>query len=278
MATYTVKSGENLYDIALKLFGSVEGIFNLLVCNTEAISETGLSLEQTIKAGTVLEYTENVLSKDILDEITKMNASVKNGEHIFKHYIPEIYINTYVKKFNQEIIKNAIKLWPTIKNYSAGTVSEDTVESFLKYLNSYCIWTTSFTESDIATLVAGNYTKATTILSPGRLYVPKMLVRQVGMESRLTYNMKKQSVMLIDWGDNKDVQMCAIANTRQELEHCYDDNGEHIISIYGDFEFSLLDLREIGGVYYPLSVISVSGDFYTALGSNYNINRLIDRT
>ena len=278
MATYTVKSGENLYDIALKLFGSVEGIFNLLVCNTDAISETGLSLESTITAGTVLEYTDKVISQDIVNEILKKGASVKNGEHVFNHYIPEIYINTYVKKFNQELVKNAIKLWPTIKNYLSGGATEDTIESFLKYLNSYCIWTSQFVEADIPNLIAGNYTKAINIVSPGRLYVPKMLIKQSGMESSITYNMKKQSVMLIDWGDNKDADMCVLTNTRQEREHCYDDNGQHIISIYGDFEFSLLDLSSINGVYYPLSEITVSGDFYTALANNNTINRLINRT
>lgn len=278
MATYTVKNGENLYDIALKLFGGVEGIFNLLVCNTEAISETGISLYDTIEKGAVLNYTDSNINVDIAKELLNKKASVRNGEHLFEHYDPDTYIKTYVKKYNQEIVKSAIKLWPAIKTYSSGNVDEDTIESFLKYLNSYCIWNIQFTESDIPELVEGNYSKAKNIVAPGRLYVPKMIVIQNGTESAITFNMKKQSVMLIDWGDNKPVDMCVLANTRQEKEHSYEDNGQHIISIYGDVEFTFLDLSAIEGVYYPLSEIVVSGDFYTALPNNATINKLIKRS
>ena len=84
MATYIVKNGENLYDIALKLFGSVEGVFNLLVCNQDAIKETGLSLEKTIKAGTELTYTDSIINKDVADAIEDDNIRVKNGEHTYR--------------------------------------------------------------------------------------------------------------------------------------------------------------------------------------------------
>ena len=278
MATYTVKNGENLYDIALKLFGSVEGIFNLLVCNTDAISETGLSLYDTLEKGMVLNYTERNINADITRELLGKKASVRNGEHLFEYYDPDAYIRAYVKKYNRDVVINSIKLWPDITSYSSGNVSAETIDDFLEYLNLNCVWIEAFTEADIPALVIGNYSKAKNIVTPEKIYVPKMIVMQKGSESGITFNMKGHSVMLIDWGDCKAVDMCVLSNTRQEKEHSYEDNGEHVIKIYGDFEFKFLDLSAINGVYYPLSEITVSGDFYTALPNNTTINTLINRT
>ena len=84
--------------------------------------------------------------------------------------------------------------------------------------------------------------------------------------------------MIVDWGDNTAPEMCVVTSTRTTLEHCYEDAGSHIINIYGDLGFSLLDLRGIGGTYYPLTEIQVTGDFYSDLQTNTTINRLIRRT
>ena len=35
MGKYTVTEGQNLYDVALHLTGSIEGIVDLLICNPE---------------------------------------------------------------------------------------------------------------------------------------------------------------------------------------------------------------------------------------------------
>ena len=84
--------------------------------------------------------------------------------------------------------------------------------------------------------------------------------------------------MIIDWGDDAPPEMCVVTNKKMVAEHCYEDAGEHIINIYGDIGFSLLDLRGIGGTYYPLTEIIVTGDFYSDLQTNSIINRLINRT
>ena len=51
MATYTVQYGQNLFDVALTLYGSIEGILDLLVNNKN------LSINTELKYGDELEYT-----------------------------------------------------------------------------------------------------------------------------------------------------------------------------------------------------------------------------
>ena len=51
MATYTVQYGQNLFDVALTLYGSIEGILDLLVYNKN------LSINTELKYGDELEYT-----------------------------------------------------------------------------------------------------------------------------------------------------------------------------------------------------------------------------
>lgn len=272
MATYTVKNGENLYDIALKLFGGVEGVFNLLVCNQDAIKEEGLSLEQTIEAGTVLNYTDsNVINKDVVDGIVKGGGSVKNGEHLYNYYFPDLYISSYVKKFNVEVAEKSLQLWPDI----GSSQDQREISDYLAYLNNNCVWTETFEAADIADLVGGDYTKAENITMPERIKIPKMIVKQKGMESSITFRMKPDSVMMIDWGDTQPYDMCLISDLTTVVEHCYEDEGDHVITIYGDFSFSRLDLTGIGGVYYPLAEINVNGDFTSPFPGNSIINELI---
>ena len=45
MATYKVKLNQNILDIALELYGTIEGVFDLLITNT------GLSMNTDLKTG-----------------------------------------------------------------------------------------------------------------------------------------------------------------------------------------------------------------------------------
>lgn len=51
MAEYVVKMGQNLIDVALTLYGSIEGLLDLMVNNP------GLSLDTEIRNGDKLNYT-----------------------------------------------------------------------------------------------------------------------------------------------------------------------------------------------------------------------------
>lgn len=279
MGTYIVKAGENIFDIALKIYGGIEGLFDLVASNEDAINQTGFSLNDTLKAGTQLTFTDDfAVNADITNWLVKNNVKVRNGEHVYFHYNIEKYAMSYAKQYNLAIIRNAFRLWPTMKRYSSGAPDEKTVEDFLKYVNTHSIWIAEVTEANIPTLESGNYSLMTNLIVPTRINMPRMVVKQTGNLSTFTYNLKKLGVMIVDWGDNTAPEMCVVTSTRTTLEHCYDDAGTHIINIYGDLGFSLLDLRGIGGTYYPLTEIQVTGDFYSDLQTNTTINRLIRRT
>lgn len=276
MATYIVKRGENLFDIALKLYGSIEGIFNLLVLNTDSINHTGLSIEQTLMPGTALQYTsDKEINFDIANEIRKNGIKVRNGEHLYVYYNPETYIKSYVKRHNQGILKNAIILFPAIRDYSDGDVDEKTIGDFLAYINSFCVWNDKFVESDIPAIIGGDYAKAINTNEPERLFVPKMIVFQDGNETGFVFKMEEDSVVLIDWDDESGYDVCATANVRREIRHRYKDGGSHVIKVYGSFRFVFLDLRDINGTYYPMSEISVSEFLYGAQMANTESNQLI---
>lgn len=61
MGEYTVTTGQNLYDIAMHVHGSIEGIVDLLILNPE------LSLEDKLMTGDNLQYTDDyVINEDIV--------------------------------------------------------------------------------------------------------------------------------------------------------------------------------------------------------------------
>ena len=53
MGKYTVTAGQCIYDIALHLYGSIEGITDLLISNP------ALSLEDTLRSGQELVYSDD---------------------------------------------------------------------------------------------------------------------------------------------------------------------------------------------------------------------------
>ncbi|BFK46679.1 hypothetical protein [Alistipes sp. i18-0019-D1] len=55
MGRYTVITGQNLYDVALDIYGSIEGITDLLLSNP------ALSMMSELRAGQVLDYSDGVL-------------------------------------------------------------------------------------------------------------------------------------------------------------------------------------------------------------------------
>jgi len=80
MAKIEVKTGQNIYDIALMTHGTVGGVIDLLKSNPD------IDINQNINAGTVLEYTEtpNAFSEFVntksLIVATDENVSNTGGE------------------------------------------------------------------------------------------------------------------------------------------------------------------------------------------------------
>lgn len=107
MPTYTVRSGQNIYDIALSLYGSLEGIFYLLVANE------WLTLETTLKHGMKLEYSEDMIINQAIPIWFKDNGIlVKNGEHTLKYLDIEDFIHTHMKDVHPELDEELSDLSP----------------------------------------------------------------------------------------------------------------------------------------------------------------------
>lgn len=80
MQTYKVINGQNLYDVALALYGSIEGVFDLLINNPE------LSFETVLQAGDELYWDEDyVVNSDVVDTLqSSLYITPANGErHVY---------------------------------------------------------------------------------------------------------------------------------------------------------------------------------------------------
>lgn len=79
MAQHKVKFHQNIFDVAIELYGSIEGLYDLLISNR------WLSMETELTPGMVLEYHEYfVLNDDVTDEIAAQGYKVANGErHVY---------------------------------------------------------------------------------------------------------------------------------------------------------------------------------------------------
>lgn len=74
-STYIVQNKQNIYDVAVQLYGSVEGIFDLLITND------WLTMDTTLKAGDELQYhPQYTLNKDILGLLNERGIVVVNGD------------------------------------------------------------------------------------------------------------------------------------------------------------------------------------------------------
>ncbi len=75
MGKYKITAGQNIYDVAMHLYGSIEGIVDLLINNPE------LSLDGTLKSGEELEYTDGfTISPDIIAYNRMYSLLPANGE------------------------------------------------------------------------------------------------------------------------------------------------------------------------------------------------------
>ena len=88
MPKYTVKGSQTLFDIALHLYGTIEGLFDLLISNPE------LSMMSNLVAGQELEYhDEFVINQGIVNKFAENNQIIINGER-----------NVYHKPISEELV------------------------------------------------------------------------------------------------------------------------------------------------------------------------------
>jgi len=76
MGKYTVTAGQCIYDIALHLYGSIEGITDLLISNP------ALSLEDTLRSGQELVYSDDFeIDSDVVAWYRNNGIKPSGGEH-----------------------------------------------------------------------------------------------------------------------------------------------------------------------------------------------------
>lgn len=98
MAQYKVRSGQNIYDVALTLYGSIEGIFDLLISNE------WLNMETQLSYGMVLNYHEEfAVNKSIVIWLKDNNVLVKNGEHIYHYLDIEELVKSHIATYHSAI-------------------------------------------------------------------------------------------------------------------------------------------------------------------------------
>jgi hypothetical protein len=83
MATYIVQPNQNIFDISLQLYGTIEGIFDLLITNS------GLSMNIDLVTGQELEYHEDfILNSTVVDGLSSDSIIPANGERHVYHKVP----------------------------------------------------------------------------------------------------------------------------------------------------------------------------------------------
>ena len=111
MKQYTVRSGQNIYDVSLTLYGTVEGIFDLLISNE------GLTMDTKLSYGMVLNYHEEfVVNSGIVSWLTDNNVLVKNGEHVYNYIDVEAIVKQHIYSYHAEQYDELQYLSPDERN------------------------------------------------------------------------------------------------------------------------------------------------------------------
>ena len=94
MAKYKVKREQNLYDVALHLYGTIEGLFDLLISNPS------LNMQAPLVADMELEYHDDfVINPSIVNQFTERGIVPVNGER-----------NVYYKDVKADELRAIIKV------------------------------------------------------------------------------------------------------------------------------------------------------------------------
>lgn len=186
MATYIVKPGQNLFDVALHLYGTIEGLFDILISNPD------INMNSELAYGQELEYHEGfVLNESIVNEFKNRELVPAGGAR-----------KVYFKEPDEDLLM---------------------------------------------------------IVGPNP-------------ESRLvTFQAAGEGTMIVDWGDNTDLERITLTTSQKTIEHYFDSEvDKRRIRIYGNNEtlkFTYLDTSGIGGSLVLTRPIVV--DDYSCLGKSF---------
>lgn len=188
MGVYTVKPNQNLFDAALHLYGSIEGLFDLLISNPE------LNMTSDLVYGQELIYHEDfVLNESVVSEFKKQNITPSSGAR-----------KVYFKRPGEDLI-------------------------FLVGVNANMVFT--------------------------------------------SFKVAGEGTMIIDWGDNTELEHVQLSVAVQSIEHYFDNETEkRRIRIYGDtqmLKFTQLDTTGLGGALILCKPVVV--DEYACTNRGYSL-------
>lgn len=169
-----MKTGQNLWDVAVMLHGSVEGMFDLLISNE------WLNMTTELNAGMELEYHDYYKTNEgIAEKIKEQGYVVANGER-----------HVYHKETDLPLV-------------FVLAISDNSTE-------------------------------------------------------RMSFGVSGEGVMVVDWGDNTDLQTITMTDSVSRVEHWFDDKVEkRRVRVYGDFEIDTFDAEGIPGTVYPMRQVTL---------------------
>lgn len=155
MNKYITKSGQNLYDIALTLYGSIEGIFDLLVSNPS------ISFNTVFNKGAELNYHDDfVINQDIVGWFDTNGIKIKNGQYDISKTNIRSEIIDWIDNNNQKLVNKYL-------NGDLTLVQSDAEESSQSY---------DWDEKDVPSVIADtqdNTTISTFISTPLTPFTPQ---------------------------------------------------------------------------------------------------------
>lgn len=280
MEKYIARSGENIFDIAINLSGSIEGVFVLLACNP------WLTINTEIGHGDEIYYEESyIVNNDIKRWMEENNVKARNGHHVYGYVNIERVMTESIDRYNSNVVLSAQEKWPGVYEdgkFLTTSLTPDT-RAFLQYIRTNYIGSGS-TELEMYAENCVSFGRFGTdgLQEPSideqamwleKITAMKIVINQIGEITAITAKMDIGGIMVIDWGDATYPESHFSTDGEFTTEHNYVGDGIHKIIIYGNFHLEKLDLTEINGTYYPTSAIPVK-DFRTNI-NNETINKLI---
>lgn len=188
MAIYKVTTNQNIFDVALLLYGSIEGIFDLLISNN------WLDMETDLTPGMELEYHDYFVVND------GMKSAISDKGLIPANRERHVYL--------KHPAENLVFLCDIDAN-----------------------------------------------------------------EHSASFGVSGSGKMLIDWGDNSDIEGVQLTTAQQVVEHYFDNVTEKRgIKVYGDFQIIKLDTTKLGGALMLMRPMAV--DEYTSHSNSHPLQGL----
>lgn len=273
MSNYTVQSGQNIYDVSLTLYGSIEGIFDLLVSNP------GISLDTVLTKGMKLEYHQSfIINKSIPEWFEKHNIKVKNNH--YEIHETDIYecIIKFIEKQNERL--SVAQAAPIVRPMprripTSGGIAGITIPDNWQIPNRGDSTHPIVQDQLVATI--GSIVAPTDKQELEQFYndaaTPKILIKQKGSVCIIDLQLQGGRFIMLDWGDDTEPEGIAASTSIKHVVHNYKDFGEHTITVYGVPNFINLDFTHLNGIYYALAEIPVSKKFTTPF-RNSPLNKL----